>query len=106
MENIQPGEKINQPQQFIGYWGYGSGRELEARLSIIKTLHTTSHQLSELDWLSENNYPIWNVAHIGFSQESILPIHHPERIAAISASGIFTYLESDIWVKVHRSDIA
>ncbi|MCC5669963.1 asparagine synthase [Nostoc sp. CHAB 5784] len=109
MENIPPGEKINQPQQFIGYWGYGSRRELEARLSIIKTLHITSHHLSELDSLSENNYPIWNVAYIGFSQESILPIHHPERVVGISASGISTYLHNDlflpdVWVKLDRSD--
>lgn len=109
MKNIPSGEKINQPQEFIGYWGYGSRRELEARISIIKIRYTTSSQLSDFDSLSQNNCPIWNVLYIGFSQESILPIDHRERIAGISASGIFTYLHDgsflpDAWAKLHRSD--
>ncbi|MBW4566278.1 MAG: asparagine synthase [Mojavia pulchra JT2-VF2] len=110
MEKLPSGEKINQPQQFIGYWGYGSRRELEARLSIIKTLHSTSRQLSDLNSLSENNYPNWSVLYIAFSEESILPIHHSERVVGISASGIFTYLHfdgsffPDVWVNLHQSD--
>ncbi|MCC2691606.1 asparagine synthetase B family protein [Nodularia sp. LEGE 04288] len=108
MKNIAPGEKLNQPQQFIGYWGYGSRRELEAQLNIIKKLHIT-FDLCHFD-LSENKYPIWNVAHIGCPQASTWANHHPERIAGISASGILTYLHSDgsllpdVWVKLQQSN--
>lgn len=105
MLNIASGERINQPQQFIGYWGYGERRELEARLNIIKRLHPTSHQLSDIE-LVDNNDLTKNVLYIGCSQKSI----HANRVVGISASGIDSYLHPDgsllpdVWVKLQGSD--
>jgi len=82
-------------EQFLGYWGYGHRRELEARLNVVKTLLTNSYQLSVIE--AENNDPIWNVAHTSCSQEFFL--------AAISASGKCSdYLLPDAWVKLHGGD--
>ncbi|MBD2505282.1 asparagine synthetase B family protein [Anabaena azotica] len=105
MLNIASGEKINQSQQFIGYWGYGERRELEARLNIIKRLHSDSLQLSDIE-LVDNNYPIKNVLYIGCLQKSI----YANPVVGISASGIYTYLHPcgsllpDVWVKLQGSD--
>ncbi|HEY9800027.1 MAG TPA: asparagine synthetase B family protein [Leptolyngbyaceae cyanobacterium] len=109
MLNIASGERINQSQQFIGYWGYGERRELEARLNIIKRLHPDSLQLSDIE-LVDNNYPIRNVLYIGYSQASILPVDDANPVVGISASGIYTYLHPcgfllpDVWVKLQGSD--
>ncbi|MGH8001383.1 MAG: asparagine synthetase B family protein [Brasilonema sp.] len=115
MGGIPQGKQTTQPQQFIGYWGYGQRRELEAQLGIVKTPHTNDHKFSHLDSrIEDNSYPIWNVACIGFQEELIPSIHfqtdHTERIAAISASGIFTESDSDgsflpdTWVNIQGSE--
>lgn len=125
MENIPP-------QQFMGYWGYGSRRELETQLSMMKLrresgnkgtteaqkyeglrdifgkssiqkkLHIPSEKLSDFDSLSA---PIWNIIYIGNSPRSIFSHHHAELLAGISASGIETELHTDVWVKLQGTDL-
>ncbi|MEA5581034.1 asparagine synthetase B family protein [Nodularia harveyana UHCC-0300] len=131
MENIPPGEKTNQPQQFIGYWGYGSRRELEAQLNMMRLrwesgnkgtteaqrtqryedfrdIFDKSSMLKKLHISFEklsDSAPIWNVIYIGNSPRKIFSNHHPELLAGISASGIETELYTDIWVKLQGTDL-
>ncbi|GAA6623305.1 asparagine synthetase B family protein [Scytonema sp. NUACC26] len=107
MGNAEQGEKIIQPLQFIGYWGYGKRCELETSLSVIEKTRIHSYKLSPFDSLSESYSLIWNVAYIGFSEDSIPKIHlqphRTEQIAALSASGILTDLP-DIWVNLQEKN--
>ncbi|MEB3178389.1 MAG: asparagine synthetase B family protein, partial [Nostocaceae cyanobacterium] len=81
-------------EQFLGYWGYGGRAELEEKL------HSSLQKSQETCLESMQIYPIWNVAYIGESSGQFIHFQtsHPNQIAAISASGLFT--SPDAWVKV------
>lgn len=81
----------NHQSAFIGYWGYGSQRELTALLT---NLSATS-PLSTQQFSQKENQLLWNVVHLGINRNS-----SPQQntIAAISASGLST--TPDAWVNV------
>jgi asparagine synthase (glutamine-hydrolysing) len=102
MGNAEHGEKIIQPKQFIGYWGYSERCELETQLSVVKKTNNRSYLLSPLDSPSDSYSPIYNVAYIGFSEDSIPSTHfqpHRTEQIAVSASGILTD-SPHIWVNL------
>jgi asparagine synthase (glutamine-hydrolysing) len=90
----------NHQSAFIGYWGYGSQRELTALLTNLSATSPASTQ----QFSQKQNQPIWNVVHIGIDRNS-----PPQQntIAAISASGLSK--TPDAWVSVaenHRLILA
>ncbi|MBW4614433.1 MAG: asparagine synthase [Desmonostoc vinosum HA7617-LM4] len=83
----------NIPQQFLGYWGYGSRYKLEALLNSVNTqVNQSSPQESHLNL-------IWNVVYIGLDKNDF---PSQNRIAAISASGLST--TPDAWVSVQENN--
>jgi|GEM_PF-2845488 len=88
----------NITHHFLGYWGYGVQRELEALLNNVEKLHKTTpiNQFSP-----EENYlhPVWNVGYTGLDG-NFLP--QQNQIAAISASGLST--SPDAWVSLQENN--
>ncbi|AFZ23308.1 asparagine synthase (glutamine-hydrolyzing) [Cylindrospermum stagnale PCC 7417] len=84
------------PYHFIGYWGYGSERDLTALLTNLETKSLGSPE-------EHPHHLVWNVAYIGLGNKSALPPAFPKNIiAAISASGISS--SPDAWVRLQEND--
>jgi asparagine synthase (glutamine-hydrolysing) len=108
----------NKPRQFLGYWGCDSHHKLEALLA------TTSAKVfseipiqkiadsANLSTAVEENSPIWNVVSTELDCPPNQPINKSDltwQIAALSASGLFTYpstnglLLPDAWANIREN---
>jgi asparagine synthase (glutamine-hydrolysing) len=108
----------NKPRQFLGYWGCDSRHKLEALLAttIAKSFSEIPMQKIEdsanFSTAVDEKYPIWNVVSTELDCPPNKPINKSDltwQIAALSASGLFTYpsnndlLLPDAWANIREN---
>lgn len=126
MSAVARAHVVTQPHQFVGYWGYEVQPELEEQLT--EVLSRSCVHGAKVQRLSQHlrdspkqtllhrpikpNLPCWGIAYIGLDTvpDPQTLVTGETMIAALSASGLFTYLQSegsvlpDAWVSVRGSD--